>query len=339
MTSSAARTAIGLTRYQQIASLLLLLGLLLLMLGLSLSIGSTTYRPWQLWQNSEDALLARDIIWSLRLPRSIAACAVGALLAVAGALQQILLRNPLADPYILGTSGGASVGALLAMLLGSSTAIINGSAALGAGVAIVLVFVLAGRDRTINPVSLLLTGVAISAFCGAFSALLLSLAPDGLLRGMMFWMLGDLSGAAWPLALGGALILLLLLVPLLRDLNILALGGQSAHALGLNTTQLHWMLYFFAAIATALAVTTAGMIGFVGLIVPHALRLLLGQDQRLLIPACALGGGLFLLSADVLARTVLAPIQLPVGVVTALVGAPMFIWLLRARTHRINLNE
>jgi len=336
MTSHPTRALIGLTPYRQRLSLLLLFGLLLLVFGLSLSIGSTHYRPWQLWQNTPDALMARDIVLSLRLPRSLAACAVGGLLAVAGALQQILLRNPLADPYILGTSGGASVGALLAMLLGMSTAVINSSAALGAGVAIVLVFVLAGRDRAINPVGLLLTGVAVSAFCGAFSALLLSLAPDGLLRGMMFWMLGDLSGAAWPLALAGLLILLVLLLPLLRDLNILALGRQSAHALGLNTTQLHITLYFFAAIATALAVSSAGMIGFVGLIVPHALRLLLGQDQRLLIPACALGGAVFLLSADVVARSILAPIQLPVGVVTAIVGAPLFIWLLRSHQHRSN---
>ncbi|MEC7119890.1 MAG: iron ABC transporter permease [Pseudomonadota bacterium] len=328
-----------LTRHKQFITLFGLMGLVLLMLLISLSVGSTTYRPWQLWQNTDDALMARDIIWSLRLPRSLAAFAVGGLLAVAGALQQILLRNPLADPYILGTSGGASVGALLAMLLGTSAALINGSAILGASVAIILVFVLAGQDRSTQQVRLLLTGVAISAFCGAFSSLLLSLAPDGLLRGMIFWMLGDLSGAAWPLALTTLALLLLLLIPLMRDLNILALGRQSAHALGINTQRLHWMLYFFAAVATAIAVTTAGMIGFVGLVVPHALRLLIGQDQRLLIPACALGGGLFLLMADIAARILIAPTQLPVGVVTAIVGAPIFIWLLNARARGVHAHE
>ena len=307
----------------------LLIGLLLLAMAaslLSLCIGSTAYRPWQLLQADLDGQIARDVVLSLRLPRTLAAFAVGGLLAVAGALQQVLLRNPLADPYILGTSGGASVGALLAMLLGVGMSLVNLSAAIGALTAMLLVFVLSGARAA--TAQLLLTGVAISAFCGALSSLLLSLAPDGLLRGMIFWMLGDLSGATWQWALAGLGLVLLLVWPLLRDLNMLALGQQRAFALGIATQQLSWMLYAIAAIATALAVTTAGMIGFVGLIVPHALRLFIGQDQRLLIPASALTGGIVLLLADILARIVIAPEQLPVGVVTALLGAPLFIWLL-----------
>lgn len=310
----------------------ILLGLLLMAVALSvlsLCVGSTAYRPWQLLQTDLDGQIARDVVLSLRLPRTLAALAVGGLLAVAGALQQILLRNPLADPYILGTSGGASVGALLAMLLGAGVGLVNLSAAVGAFAAMLLVFMLSGMRA--SAAQLLLTGVAVSAFCGAFSSLLLSLAPDGLLRGMIFWMLGDLSGATGTWCGIGLLLILLLIWPLLRDLNMLALGQQRAYALGVSTQQLSLLLYALAAVATALAVTTAGMIGFVGLIVPHTLRLLIGHDQRLLIPACALTGGMVLLLADILSRIVIAPEQLPVGVVTALLGAPLFIWLLAHR--------
>lgn len=310
----------------------ILLGLLLVAVALSvlsLCVGSTAYRPWQLFQTDLDGQIARDVVLSLRLPRTLAALAVGGLLAVAGALQQILLRNPLADPYILGTSGGASVGALLAMLLGAGVGLVNLSAAIGAFAAMLLVFMLGGIRA--SAAQLLLTGVAVSAFCGAFSSLLLSLAPDGLLRGMIFWMLGDLSGATGLWCGAGLLLLLLLIWPLLRDLNMLALGQQRAYALGVSTQQLSLLLYALAAVATALAVTTAGMIGFVGLIVPHTLRLLIGHDQRLLIPACALTGGMVLLLADILSRVVIAPEQLPVGVVTALLGAPLFVWLLAHR--------
>lgn len=310
----------------------LLLAVVLIALA-SLCLGSTSYRPWQLLSDGPDAELAREIVFSLRLPRTLAALAVGALLALAGCLQQVLLRNPLADPYILGTSGGASVGALLAMLLGSSLWLVNLGAASGALAVILIVFLLAGRDHSSSQVRLLLTGVALAAFCGAATSLLLSVAPDGLLRGMVFWLLGDLSGANWQVA-GGVLLLLLLGVwPFARALNLLGLGLQPAHALGVDTRRLQWLLYFASAVATAAAVTTAGMIGFVGLIVPHALRLLLGQDMRLLLPACALAGGGVLLAADIACRVVLAPQQLPVGVMMALFGVPVFLWLLQQRAR------
>ncbi|AZN37509.1 FecCD family ABC transporter permease [Iodobacter ciconiae] len=312
-------------------TLLMLSTLLLLTATLSLCFGSTSYRPWQLLGNGPDAALARDVVLELRLPRTLAAIAVGGLLALAGALQQVLLRNPLADPYILGTSGGASVGALLAMLLGAGVASVNLAAGCGALLSITLVFILARKDHSSSQARLLLTGVAIASFCGALSSLLLSLAPDGLLRGMVFWMLGDLAGARWQLALPLLLALLLLVWPLARQLNVLSQGAQTAHALGANTRKLQWLLYFVAAAATAIAVTTAGMIGFIGLIVPHALRLLLGHDQRLLLPAVALTGGTVLLAADITSRILLAPQQLPVGVITALAGVPVFLWLLQHR--------
>ncbi|QLG87447.1 iron ABC transporter permease [Chitinibacter bivalviorum] len=310
------------------ATMAVLLLLMLLAIAASLCFGSTNYRPWQLWSSADEAALARDVVLELRLPRTLAALAVGGLLALAGTLQQVLLRNPLADPYILGTSGGASVGALLALLLGVGTLGVNLAAGGGALASIIIVFLLAGRDHSATQTRLLLTGVALAAFCGALSSLLLSMAPDGLLRGMIFWLMGDLAGAHWQSAMVMLLVLLIGIWPLARELNIMGMSSESAFSLGLNHNTLRWILYFAAALACALAVTTAGMIGFVGLIVPHALRLIIGQDLRLLLPAAAMAGGVVLLLADILARTLIAPQQLPVGVVMALLGVPVFLWLL-----------
>ncbi|WP_273430225.1 iron ABC transporter permease [Chitinibacter tainanensis] len=328
---SRAAASARLTPRRVISTLSVLLLLLALAVAASLCFGSTNYRPWQLWGGGAEAALARDVVLALRLPRTLAAIGVGGLLALAGTLQQVLLRNPLADPYILGTSGGASVGALLALLLGVGIWGVNLAAGAGALLTIVVVFLLAGRDQSSTQTRLLLTGVALAAFCGALSSLLLSMAPDGLLRGMIFWLMGDLAGAAWLPALVMLGLMLLLLWPLARELNIMGMSSQAAFSLGLNHTMLRWILYFAAALACALAVTTAGMIGFVGLIVPHALRLVIGQDLRLLLPAAALAGGVVLLLADMLARTLLAPQQLPVGVVMALLGVPVFLWLLAQR--------
>ena len=295
----------------------------------SLSLGSSALYPWQLW--GPDGVMVREIIVELRLPRTLSAFATGGLLALAGVLQQVLLRNPLADPYVLGTSGGASVGALLALFLGASGAVVQLAAGSGALWSVLVVFALSGAGLAPQAMRLLLTGVAMAAFSGAISSLLLSLAEDGQLRGMVFWMLGDLSAADWHWALPGLLALLLAVLPWARDLNLMALGRAPAHSLGVNTRLLGWMLYAISALATALAVTCAGMIGFVGLVVPHALRLMLGQDLRLLLPASVLGGGLCLLLAAVVARLLIAPAQLPVGVVMALAGAPVFVWLLNRR--------
>ena len=322
-----------LTLPRLLTTLGILLAVVLLIAVASLCLGSTSYRPWQIFSNGPDTELTRDIVFNLRLPRTLAALAVGGLLALAGALQQVLLRNPLADPYILGTSGGASVGALSAMLFGAGVLGINLAAGAGALAVILIVFLLAGRDHSTSQARLLLTGVALAAFCGALTSLFLSIAPDGLLRGMVFWLLGDLASAHWPLALTSLAALLLMVWPFARELNLLSLGTQPAHALGVNTRQLQWLLYFISAAATAIAVTTAGMIGFVGLIVPHALRLVLGNDQRLLLPASVLAGGAVLLAADIACRIVLAPQQLPVGVMMALLGVPVFLWLLQQRAR------
>jgi len=272
---------------------------------------------------------ATAVVQGLRLPRALAGFACGALLALAGALMQVLLRNPLADPYVLGVSGGAGVGALSAMLFGFATIGIAGLSFAGALGAMLLVFGLAHGDGSWTQTRLLLTGVVIAAGCGAVIALLLSVAPEHKLRGMLFWLMGDLSQAvdATP-ALLALVVALLASLPFARSLNLLARGPEQAQALGVAVAPMRRLVYIVASLATASAVTTAGSIGFIGLIVPHLVRLGIGNDQRLLLPAASLAGGSLLVLADTLARTVVAPVQLPVGVLTALIGVPMFLFLL-----------
>ena len=279
---------------------------------------------------------ATAIVRDLRLPRALAAFAVGGLLALAGALMQVLLRNPLADPYILGISGGAAVGALGAMLAGAA-ALVTPAALGGALASTFLVFGLAraGADRAPwTATRLLLTGVVVAAGWGALIALMLTLAPDAQVRGMLFWLIGDLGGAtAAAPALAVLAFTLVASLAFARDLNVLARGEDVAAALGVAVARTTFALCALAALATAAAVTTAGSVGFVGLVVPHALRLVLGNDQRVLLPSSALAGGTLLVLADTIARTVAAPVQLPVGVITSLVGVPVFLALLaRGRT-------
>ncbi|GAB1394587.1 iron ABC transporter permease [Rhodocyclaceae bacterium] len=276
---------------------------------------------------------ARAIVLDLRLPRALAGFACGGLLALAGALMQVLLRNPLADPYVLGVSGGAGVGALAAMLLGLAGLGIAGLSFAGALTAMLLVFGLAHGDGSWTQTRLLLTGVVVAAGCGAVVALILTLAPEQKIHGMLFWLMGDLSQAVDPrpaLAVLAAAVLVTL--PFARELNLLARGAEQAHALGVAVPVLRRIVYAVASLATAVAVTTAGSIGFVGLIVPHLVRLAIGNDQRLLLPAAALAGGSLLVLADTAARTVVAPLQLPVGVLTALIGVPVFLYLLGRKT-------
>ena len=314
----------------------LLVILLLALLGLAsliaaLAAGSLPVTPGELGAAllGDTSDVAAEVVRELRLPRALAAFACGGLLALAGALMQVLLRNPLADPYVLGISGGASVGALSAMLVGLPLLLVNGGAFAGALAATLLVFGLARGDGSWTQTRLLLTGVIVAAGCGAAVALILSIAPENKLRGMLFWLMGDLSHAAspWPalamLALG-----LLAALPFSRDLNLLARGDLTARALGVPVARLRGGVYVLAALATAAAVTTTGSVGFVGLIVPHLVRLSVGNDQRVLLPAAALAGGALLTLADTLARTIVAPQQLPVGVLTALIGVPVFLYLL-----------
>jgi iron complex transport system permease protein len=270
-------------------------------------------------------------VLELRLGRALSAFAIGAILALAGVMMQALLRNPLADPYVLGVSGGAAVGALAAMLFFSAAWMIDVAAFGGAIAVALLLFLLAHRDLCNGAVDgnapfLLLTGVIVAAGCGALVTLMLSIAVDSSLRGMVFWLIGDLSGTQlrwlpW-LVLAGALVFS---TRTARAINVLAQHAEAAAALGVRVARLRQELFVCAALLTASAVSSAGSIGFVGLIVPHACRFALGPDHRLLLPAATLVGGSFLVLADTLARTVIAPQQLPVGVITALIGVPVFL--------------
>ena len=290
---------------------------------------------WQAWSHTgPEPLLAQQLITELRLPRALSAFAVGGLLALAGTLMQTLLRNPLADPYVLGISGGAAVGALSAMLLGLGSFWLTSGSVLGALLSMLLVFSLAHGSGSWTSNRLLLTGVVISAGWTALISFMLAVSADNTLRGMLFWLMGDFGQSGNPtvalLTLG---IGVLLCLPLARNLTLLGRGELQAQALGVNVTRLRWSIYFIAALLTAVAVTQAGSIGFIGLVVPHLIRLLLGNDQRLLLPASVLLGGTLLLCADTLARTVIAPQQLPVGVITAMLGVPVFLYLLRRGNH------
>ena len=312
-------------------SLLVLGAISLAALILALAIGSVNIAPSELWKviQGEGSALYRTLLLDLRLPRTLAAFATGGLLAVAGALMQVLLRNPLADPYVLGLSGGAAVGALLAMLTGMGAFVISGSAFAGAMLAMVLVFGLAHGTGSWTASRLLLTGVVVAAGWGAVITLMLAVTPSYKLPGMLYWLMGDVSYARtpWP-ALVVLIFAIAVILPLARNLNVLARGPMQAAALGVSVRPLEWTVYVLASLLTATAVTTAGSIGFVGLIVPHMLRLVLGNDQRIILPASALAGGTLLVLADTLARTVIAPEQLPVGVITALLGVPTFLYLL-----------
>ena len=269
------------------------------------------------------------LVMDLRLPRALTAFGVGGLLAVAGVLMQVLLRNPLAEPYILGSSGGAAVAALLGMLLGWGSAFVDLAAFGGAMAATLLVFSIAQGTGSWTPTRLLLTGVVLAAGFSAATTLLLALSPDQNLRGMLFWLMGDLSFAysparsLWLLAvitIAGALVA--------RHLNVLARGELQAAIVGLPVATFRLIIFAVTALATAVSVTTVGVIGFIGLVVPHLIRLVVGSDHRIVLPASALAGGSLLVIADTLARTVMAPRQLPVGALTAALGVPLFLILM-----------
>lgn len=270
-----------------------------------------------------------ELIRSLRAPRVAAAAGVGALLALSGLAMQSLLRNPLADPYVLGTSGGAAVGALLALMFGIA---ITAGAAAGALAAGALLLWLARRAlATTDDASprLILAGAMLAAMFGAMASLLLAMTPDQRLRGAIFWLVGDLSGADdGGVSLAAVAAFAAWFVWRERALDRLLLGSVAAHLLGEPVKRLRFELLLGASLAAALAVASAGAIGFVGLVIPHALRLAGVQRTRDLALLSPLGGAALLVAADLLARTVALPIELPVGAVMAIVGAPVFVWFL-----------
>lgn len=333
-----ARHARGPSRAWAIVGVLLLLALASILLACS--VGSVALSASELSGAIGEALrganstLAASLL-ELRLGRALSGFATGATLALAGVMMQALLRNPLADPYVLGISAGASVGALAALLFMAAAWMVDAAAFVGAAAISALLYLLARRGLRSGAAAdggattLLLTGVILSSACMALVTLMLSIAPESRLRGMVFWMIGDLAGAPMRLlpwvVLAGALLFALRSA---RSLNVLALHAEAAATLGVPVGALRKGLFFCSGVLTASAVTSAGSIGFVGLIVPHACRFAFGPDHRLLVPVATLAGGTFLVLADIVARTVLAPQQLPVGVVTALIGAPVFLYQL-----------
>lgn len=298
----------------------------------SLSIGSMDISP----VNVIGALVGDShgiesrVVLELRMPRVLSGFLVGGMLALAGALMQVLLRNPLAEPYVLGVSGGASVFALLVMMTGISGAWINLGAFVGALFSILLVFGLTRMGHNWNPMRVLLTGVVIAAGWGALISFMLAISPATQIYGMLFWLMGDLGYARFSVFSFIVLLFCLTASMLVaRSLNLLTYGDQQAAVLGVSVNRLRYCIYFLASLLTATAVMQAGSIGFIGLIIPHLVRLLLGSDHRILLPVSVMLGGCLLVIADGLARTIIAPQQLPVGVLTAMIGVPLFLLLLQ----------
>jgi iron complex transport system permease protein len=317
------------TRIAVVYGALALLALIALTLSLMSGSVGMSLRELLTGLPREDTL-AHVLVFELRLPRALTAFAAGGALGLAGVLMQVLLRNPLADPFVMGVSGGAAVAALSAMLIGLGGFAIDMSAALGALLTTFLVFALAHGEGGWTPVRLLLTGIVVAAGASAVVSMLIALGDEAKLRGMIFWLMGDLSMSSRPgplLAL--FFVALLVSFPFARHLNVLARGEQQARILGAPVDALRIGIFVGSSLLTAACVTTAGTIGFVGLVTPHLVRLLLGADHRLVLPGSALLGGTVVMVADLFARTAFAPRQLPVGALTALVGVPLFLLLMR----------
>jgi len=314
----------------RIQASLLLLFICLCSFALAISMGSTTLSIHDIVSSfNEHQGLPHTLVFELRLPRAMLAFVCGGMLALAGLLMQALLRNPLADPYILGISGGAASGALLAILLGMGALIIQTAAFTGALLSIMLVFALAHSNSSWTSNRLLLTGVVLAAGWNAMISFLLSISHSQQVHGMLFWLMGDLSYnllSYWE----APLLIIITFVSFIfsRHLNLMSRGELQASALGVNTRSLRLVLFSTASLLTAIAISLAGSIGFIGLMAPHMLRLIIGSDHRLLVPTAVILGGTLLVLADTLARTVLAPVQLPVGILTAMLGVPAFLYLL-----------
>ena len=325
------------------------MALLLLLIILAVAIGSVYISPLEVmgvlfyqlpgvseqiaphWQKSHEA-----IIMHLRLPRVVLALVVGSALALAGAIFQGLFKNPMADPHIIGASAGAGLGATLAISLGlnlnwNGLGAIPLLASTGAFLTVILVYNLARSGGRVPIPNLLLAGVAVTSLMSALISLLIYFGQEQM-HTIVFWLMGGLSGRDWSYVLFTLPYLLVgtgVAVYYARDLNLMLLGEESAHNLGVEVERVKMVLLAVASILTGAAVAASGMIGFVGLIVPHVARILVGPDHRILVPVSILAGAILLLSADMVARTILAPVELPLGVVTAMFGAPFFILLLR----------
>jgi iron complex transport system permease protein len=321
-------------RFTLLAALLVLAVLVSMRMGAArLSTGDVLRAVRGLGDPSTVAIVQR-----LRLPRTMLAALAGGALAVSGAVFQALLRNPLAEPYVLGVSGGAAVGAVIAITvvgLTASSGLVAVAAFAGAAGAVVFVFrIAAGAGRALDPRVLLLSGVVAGALFNAVILLVLTFADADAFRSAIFWMMGSFAAASWKAVATLALAALpgvAVLIALARPLNLLALGEETAAVLGVDTERAKLIAFATASLLTGAAVAVSGVVGFVGLVIPHVVRLLWGPDHRMLLPASLLLGATFLVVVDAAARTVVAPTELPVGAVTALLGVPFFVYLLRRR--------
>jgi len=331
--------------------ILALLVALFVSVTLAITIGPVDIPFFTVWKIALDKVLhitlgewtkpQEQIVWLVRFPRVLLAIFVGGGLAIVGATMQAVVRNNMAGPYVLGISSGASAGAAIAILSGSllpfSLYTIPIAAFLGSLCAFALVFVLARSGGRLSSRRLVLSGIAISYLFSAVTSLLTYLAPDEGLRRVTFWMMGSLSGAHWAdLTLPAIALLVGMLYLLLqaRDLNSLVMGEETAMTLGVDTNGLRKRLFVVTSFLTAMVVVVSGSIGFVGLMMPHIVRLLVGPDHRRLLPVCMLTGSIFLIWMDVAARMVLAPQEVPIGVLTSIVGSPFFIWLMNRKKGR-----
>ncbi|MDO9639952.1 MAG: iron ABC transporter permease [Pseudotabrizicola sp.] len=327
---------------------------LLLTAGLSLSHGASGVSLGSLVDAlvSGEAMPDRDrlILWEIRLPRMLTGVLVGASLAVAGAVMQGLFRNPLADPGLVGVGAGAGLGAVLAIVLGGLAPLwitqavgyhlVPFAAFLGGWVSTLLLYRVATRAGRTSVATMLLAGIALGALAGAATGVLVYIADDRQLRDLTFWGLGSLGGASWPklLAAGPVMALALVAAPFLaRGLNGLALGEAAAHHIGLPVQRVKAVAILTVAAATGAAVAVSGGIGFIGIVVPHLLRLATGPDHRFLLVNAGLAGATLLLLADLIARSIIAPAELPIGIVTATLGAPVFLWILLRRRGLVDL--
>ncbi|MET3790123.1 FecCD family ABC transporter permease [Aquamicrobium terrae] len=337
-----------------IVLLFILLGLTVLFSlasGASDASAMAVVRGW-LFGGAEDALSVRDriIINDIRLPRVVLGALVGASLAVSGAVMQGLFRNPLADPGLIGVSAGASLGAVLIIVLGGTMLVpftqVLGTFSLpiaaffGGLVTTMVLYKVATRQGRTSVATMLLAGIALAALAGAITGILIFVADDRQLRDLTFWQLGSLAGATW-LKIGAVapiMVVAMAATPFLaRGLNALALGEATATHLGIPIQQLKYVAIVSVAAAVGSSVAVSGGIGFVGIVVPHLLRLAMGPDNRYLLPASALLGASLLLLADAVARTIVAPAELPIGIVTAVAGAPFFLWILLRKRGVIDL--
>jgi iron complex transport system permease protein len=315
----------------------LLLATLLGALILSLTFGTTGSSLGTIWDSltggTGEPSIGETIVWQIRLPRALMAALVGAALSLGGLVFQAILRNPLAEPYILGISGGSAIGAIIGILLGLSRFPgVSVTAFAGSMTVLAVVLVLSSGRSMLKKDSLLLAGVMVNAFCSAVILFLVSLTQDARLHNIIFWLMGDLSLADMrQVGLLAAMLLPCFIVIFLSAhiMNLLLMGKETAQVLGVHIRRATLILLIVTSFIISATVAQCGLLGFVGLVLPHLLRLILGPDHRLLVPACILGGGTYMMLCDTIARVLSDQGEMPVGVITAMIGAPLFIYLLR----------